>query len=131
MIAVLMGVTATGKTTIARELVRRTGWEFAEGDDYHSVANVAKMKAGTPLTDEDRVPWLAALHEVLIGWQTEGKSGVLTCSALKQSYRDTRAQGIAMCWTSWEWVRTERSKAESATYSVSGLTGIISRHSAN
>jgi gluconokinase len=94
MILLLMGVTGTGKTTIAKEIVARTGWEFAEGDDYHSAANVAKMKAGQPLTDEDRAPWLAALHGVLIGWQAEGKNGVMTCSALKQSYRDTLAKDM-------------------------------------
>ncbi len=94
MIAILMGVTGTGKTTIAHELVERTGWEFAEGDDYHSEANVAKMKAGVPLTDGDREPWLEALHGVLAGWVQTGKSGVMTCSALKQSYRDTLTEGL-------------------------------------
>jgi gluconokinase len=88
MIAILMGVTSSGKSTIARELVALTGWKFAEGDDYHSEANRKKMHAGIPLTDEDRAPWLASLHEVLAGWFRNGDSGVLTCSALKQSYRD-------------------------------------------
>jgi gluconokinase len=87
VIVVIMGVTATGKSTIAKELVRRTGWEFAEGDDYHSEANRAKMHAGTPLTDEDRKPWLEALHAVLADWSHAGKSGAMTCSALKESYR--------------------------------------------
>ncbi len=94
MIVVIMGVTGTGKSTIAEELVRRTGWAFAEGDDYHSVDNVAKMKAGVPLTDTDRAPWLAALHEVLLGWQRAGQSGVMTCSALKECYRQTLREGI-------------------------------------
>ena len=94
MIAVIMGVTGTGKSTIAKEMVARTGWTFAEGDDYHSPANVAKMKAGVPLSDTDRAPWLAALHDVLLGWQARGQSGVMTCSALKESYRVTLSEGM-------------------------------------
>ena len=88
MIVILMGVAGSGKSTIAHALVTLTGWQFAEGDDYHSEANRAKMHAGIPLTDEDRIPWLNRLHDVLIGWHQNGLSGVLTCSALKQSYRD-------------------------------------------
>ena len=61
MIVILMGVTGTGKTTVGRLLSSRTGWQFAEGDDYHSEANKAKMHAGIPLDDEDRAPWLASL----------------------------------------------------------------------
>ncbi len=94
MIALLMGVTASGKSTIANELVKETGWEFAEGDNYHSDANKAKMHAGTPLTDEDRAPWLGALHGVLAGWVRDGKNGIMTCSALKQSYRVTLESGL-------------------------------------
>ncbi len=89
MIAIMMGVTGTGKSTIAQKLAERMGWEFAEGDDYHSEGNKAKMRAGVPLTDGDRAPWLAALHTVILGWVRAGKNGVMTCSALKQSYRDT------------------------------------------
>jgi gluconokinase len=94
MIVIVMGVTGTGKSTIAKALAERTGWTFAEGDDYHSAANVAKMKSGVPLNDSDRAPWLAALHDVLLGWQADGKSGVMTCSALKQSYRETLGDGM-------------------------------------
>jgi len=94
MIVVVMGVTGTGKSTIAKALAERTGWAFAEGDEYHSAANVAKMKSGVPLNDTDRAPWLAALHDVLLGWQTHGQSGVMTCSALKESYRATLSDGI-------------------------------------
>jgi gluconokinase len=95
MIVILMGVTGTGKTTIGKLLSSQTGWQFAEGDDYHSEANKAKMHAGIPLNDEDRAPWLASLHEMLLGWYREGRSGILACSALKQTYRDTLAEGIA------------------------------------
>lgn len=94
MIVILMGVTATGKTSIAQELVRRTGWAFAEGDDYHSEANKQKMHAGIPLTDADREPWLEALHDVLAGWVRDGKNGVMTCSALKEKYRETLRRGL-------------------------------------
>ncbi len=94
MIVVVMGVTGTGKSTIAQALVKRTGWAFAEGDDYHSAAHIAKMKAGVPLTDTDRAPWLAALHDVLLGWQARGQNGVMTCSALKESYRATLRAGM-------------------------------------
>jgi gluconokinase len=94
MIVILMGVTGTGKTTIGKLLSSRTGWQFAEGDDYHSEANKQKMHAGIPLTDEDRAPWLASLHELLRGWYEQGQSGILACSALKQAYRDTLVAGI-------------------------------------
>src|ERR1700750_81209 len=94
MILILMGVTGSGKTTIGRKLAAAEHWEYAEGDDYHSEANKAKMHAGIPLTDDDRAPWLATLHEILMSWYHSGKSGVLACSALKQAYRDILSEGI-------------------------------------
>lgn len=94
MILVLMGVTGSGKTTIGTRLAEAEHWEYAEGDDYHSEANKAKMHAGIPLTDEDRAPWLATLHQILMTWYRSGKSGVLACSALKQAYRDILSEGI-------------------------------------
>ena len=94
MIVILMGVAGSGKSTIAHALVALTAWEFAEGDDYHSEAKRRKMHAGIPLTDEDRIPWLNRLHDVLIGWHGAGLSGVLTCSALRQSYRDLLAKDL-------------------------------------
>jgi gluconokinase len=94
MIVILMGVTASGKTTIGRKLAATLGWQYAEGDDYHSEANKQKMHHGIPLTDEDRAPWLATLHDLLMGWYRSGISGVLACSALKQSYRDVLSAGI-------------------------------------
>jgi gluconokinase len=94
MIVILMGVTASGKSTIAAELVHLTGWSFAEGDDYHSAANKQKMHAGAPLTDEDRAPWLASLHNVIVDWVRDGKNGIMTCSALKQAYRDVLTKDI-------------------------------------
>lgn len=94
MIVIVMGVAGSGKSTIAHALVSLTGWQFAEGDDYHSEANRQKMHSGVPLTDEDRIPWLTRLHDVMLGWHLAGVSGVLTCSALKQSYRDILAKDL-------------------------------------
>jgi gluconokinase len=94
MIVVLMGVSGSGKTTIGRLLAERTGAVFADADDYHPAANKQKMAAGTPLTDEDRAPWLVTLNGLLQGWFAEGKSGVLACSALKEAYRHTLAAGM-------------------------------------
>ncbi len=91
---VLMGVSGSGKTTIGTALAKRISATFADADDYHSAANKAKMASGTPLTDEDRAPWLAALNGVLRGWVTAGKQGVLACSALKAGYRGTLAAGM-------------------------------------
>ncbi len=87
MILVVMGVSGSGKTTVARGLAERLGWRFQEGDALHPPANVAKMSAGTPLSDADRWPWLAAIAAVIDGWRDAGVSGVVTCSALKRAYR--------------------------------------------
>lgn len=94
MIVVLMGVTASGKTTIGKLLAAKAGWQFAEGDDYHSQANRDKMHRGVPLDDQDRAPWLASLHELLLGWGRSGMNGILACSALKQKYREELAREI-------------------------------------
>ncbi len=87
MIVIVMGVSGSGKSYFAARLAEATGWAFAEGDDYHSPANKAKMHAGIALTDEDRAPWLDTLHGVLLNWHRTGQSGILTCSALKAAYR--------------------------------------------
>jgi gluconokinase len=94
MIVIVMGVTGAGKTTVAKALVARTGWQFAEGDDFHSEANRKKMHAGVPLNDADRGPWLESLHQVLLDWHQKGENGVMTCSALKQAYRDKLSAGL-------------------------------------
>lgn len=88
MIVIVMGTTASGKTTIGSLLAERLGWEFVDGDDFHPAANVEKMKHGIPLTDADREPWLRALHDKIVQWSAEERDVVLACSALKQSYRD-------------------------------------------
>ncbi|WP_255952770.1 gluconokinase [Streptomyces odontomachi] len=86
LVVVVMGVAGTGKTTIGPMLAERLGVPYAEGDDFHPKANIAKMTAGTPLTDDDRWPWLDAIG----AWAHDraGRGGVVSSSALKRSYRD-------------------------------------------
>jgi gluconokinase len=89
MILLLMGVTGAGKTTVGRALAGELHWRFADADDYHSSANIAKMHAGVPLTDADRAPWLQALRDAIAAWIRANENVVLACSALKASYRET------------------------------------------
>jgi gluconokinase len=91
VIAVLMGVSGAGKTTLGDALARRLGWRFIDADDYHPAANVAKMAAGQPLEDQDRFPWLDRLNDLL----KSEKNAVLACSALKERYRQRLAAGVA------------------------------------
>jgi len=87
-IVVVMGVSGSGKTTVASLLAERLGCAFQDGDDLHPRENVEKMKSGTPLTDADRLPWLQAIARRIDVWRETGEAGVVTCSALKRSYRD-------------------------------------------
>jgi gluconokinase len=88
MIVMLMGVTGCGKTTVGRALAQSLAWVFYDADDFHPPANVAKMAAGIPLTDDDRWPWLDRIADLSGRAQGRGDHAVLACSALKQSYRD-------------------------------------------
>lgn len=90
---VVMGVSGSGKSTVARGISVATGLVFAEADEFHSEANVARMRAGVPLDDADRWPWLRALAAWMAARAAEGVSTVLACSALKRSYRDVLRQG--------------------------------------
>ncbi len=90
---VVMGVSGCGKTTVAEGLAEVTGWRFAEGDAYHPRANIDKMASGSPLTDADREPWLRRLASWIGEQQAAGRSSVLSCSALKRSYRDVLRSG--------------------------------------
>ena len=83
----LMGVSGSGKTTVGLELAAQLGWSFRDADDFHPPENVAKMSAGTPLTDADRAPWLAAIRRHISDTLARGESAVVTCSALKEQYR--------------------------------------------
>jgi ribose 5-phosphate isomerase A len=87
-ILVIMGISGSGKSTIAEILAARLGWTFQEGDNLHPEANVAKMHAGVPLTDEDRKPWLERVAAWIDGQRARKQPGIVTCSALKRSYRD-------------------------------------------
>jgi gluconokinase len=87
-IAVVMGVSGSGKTTVAELLAKTLGCQFLEGDELHPPANVEKMRNGTPLNDSDRLPWLKRIAQEIDGWRDRGEAGVVTCSALKRIYRD-------------------------------------------
>ena len=88
IIVVVMGVSGSGKSTVAALLAAALGCQFQEGDDLHPPENVEKMRNGIPLTDADRIPWLRKIGGEIDSWRTRGECGVLTCSALKRSYRD-------------------------------------------
>jgi gluconokinase len=93
MVIVLMGVSGTGKTEVGTRLAKALGGTFAEGDDYHPPANVAKMRSGVPLDDADRQPWLETMSREIGAWLDSGQTVVLACSALKQRYRDILKAG--------------------------------------
>jgi gluconokinase len=92
-VLLLMGVAGSGKTTTAELLGERLGWPFRDADSFHPPANVDKMTAGTPLTDEDRWPWLYAIADWMDGVVSRGENGIVTCSALKRAYRDVLMTG--------------------------------------
>ena len=90
---VIMGVSGSGKTTVGLALARKLGVSFYDGDDFHPPENVAKMANGIPLTDEDRYPWLARLHDLIADFLARGETAVIACSALKKKYRDQLRAG--------------------------------------
>jgi gluconokinase len=93
MIVIVAGVSGSGKSTVGALLAGRLGWRFADGDDFHPAANVAKMSVGVPLTDEDRWPWLRAIAAWMDERITADESAVVTCSALRRAYRDVLLDG--------------------------------------
>jgi len=95
---VVMGVSGTGKTTMGKALALQEGWTFAEGDQFHPEANVAKMRQGIPLDDDDRWPWLRKIADWIGEQEAAGNSAVVACSALKRSYRDLLADGHPSVW---------------------------------
>jgi gluconokinase len=90
----IMGVSGSGKTTVGKALARRLGWDFFDADDFHPAENIAKMASGIPLSDSDRSPWLAALHNLLSSTLKSNHHPVLACSALKETYRAQLLDGI-------------------------------------
>jgi carbohydrate kinase (thermoresistant glucokinase family) len=88
LVIVLMGVSGSGKSTTGAALSRKLGWPFRDADSFHPPANVAKMSRGTPLTDEDRGPWLDAIAQWIDERCEAGDHGIVSCSALKRAYRD-------------------------------------------
>lgn len=93
IVLILMGVSGSGKTTVGTRLADVLDWDFVEGDDFHPDANVEKMQSGTPLTDEDRWPWLQAIREEIHERLSSGTPAVVTCSALKADYRKVLLDG--------------------------------------
>jgi gluconokinase len=93
MIVVIAGVSGSGKSTVGGLLAERLGWPFADGDAFHPAANLAKMKAGIPLSDADRGPWLAAIGAWMDARTGAGQSAVVACSALRRAYRDALLGG--------------------------------------
>src|SRR5688572_28200772 len=98
MIVVVIGVAGSGKSTIGAMLARAIGCEFLEGDTLHSPANVAKMTGGVPLNDDDRGPWLSAIHARIADAFKRSVNLVVACSALKQKYREVLERGVAISW---------------------------------
>lgn len=96
MVILLMGVSGSGKTTIGQMLSAQLNWPFVDGDSLHSAANIAKMAAGIPLTDDDRAPWLESIHHVMEGWRTRQENGIVASSALKKKYRKLLLTGPEM-----------------------------------
>nr|XP_013013626.1 probable gluconokinase [Cavia porcellus] len=89
----VMGVSGAGKSTVGAMLASELGWKFYDADDYHPEENRAKMRKGIPLSDQDRIPWLCHLHDVLLRDTASGQRVVLACSALKKMYRDILTRG--------------------------------------
>jgi gluconokinase len=90
-----MGVSGSGKTAVGTRLAEKLPYEFLDADNFHPPANIEKMKHGIPLTDEDRIPWLHNLHREIASRLSQGKSAILACSALKESYREMLREGLS------------------------------------
>ena len=93
MIVIIMGVVGAGKTTVGKLLSSQLGYEFRDADEFHSPANVEKIRHGIALSDEDREPWLDSLRKAIEGWMASGSNVVLACSALKSAYRTKLCAG--------------------------------------
>jgi gluconokinase len=98
MIVILMGVSASGKTTVGRLLAEKTGWPYFDADDYHPLTNIDKMRKGIALDDADRWPWLDRLHALVQEWLDKKENAVLACSALTAAYRERLGKGPSIHW---------------------------------
>ena len=114
---IVMGVAGSGKTTVGEQLAQHLGWNFYDADAFHPAENIAKMANGTPLSDTDRAPWLAALNALITASLNENRPAVLACSALKESYRQqllARKEGIQFVYLKGSydliWSRISRRK---------------------
>ncbi len=90
---IIMGVSGSGKTTVGEALAEHLGWDFYDADNFHPSENIAKMESGIPLSDSDRAPWLATLHDLISASLKTNHPGVLACSALKAHYRQRLLEG--------------------------------------
>ena len=114
---IVMGVAGSGKTTVGEQLAQHLGWNFYDADAFHPAENIAKMANGTPLSDTDRAPWLAALNALITASLNENRPAVLACSALKESYRQqllVRKEGVRFVYLKGSydliWSRISRRK---------------------
>ncbi|MCW5621699.1 MAG: gluconokinase [Burkholderiales bacterium] len=125
MIVVLMGVAGSGKTTVGEALAARLGWSYFDADDFHPPANVEKMRAGIPLGDADRWPWLDRLNALLHEQARAGRDAVLACSALRQVYRERIERGgVDVRWVHLEGSATlieQRMQARQGHYMPASL----------
>jgi len=124
-VLVVMGVAGCGKSSVADLLSARLGWSYMEGDSLHPDANIAKMESGQPLTDEDRWPWLEKVAAWIEGQHAAGHDGLITCSALKRSYRDVlnrRGEGMVFVYLAGERLTLEdRMRARVGHFMPPGL----------
>ncbi|NWV77757.1 GNTK gluconokinase, partial [Dasyornis broadbenti] len=95
VLVVVMGVSGSGKTTVGAQLAAKMGWKFYDADDYHPLENKKKMAEGIPLNDEDRIPWLCTLHDILRREDSSRQDAILACSALKRMYRRVLIRGAS------------------------------------
>ena len=105
MVIVIMGVAGSGKTTIGQALAAELHWPFRDADEFHPPANIAKMSAGIPLNDTDRSPWLAAIRAYIDETLAAGKSAIVTCSALKEVYREKLSEGHRSNAVRWVYLK--------------------------
>ncbi|XP_074851100.1 putative gluconokinase [Carettochelys insculpta] len=111
LLVVVMGVSGAGKSTIGSHLATKLGWKFYDADDYHPTENRKKMAQGIPLNDEDRIPWLCKLHDILMREESDEQSVILACSALKKMHRCLLVSGIDALYSKSDQLKEEGNSA--------------------